>query len=380
MRDADTPVHNNEFPEARGLRVALVHDWLNGMRGGEKVLEHFCALFPHANLYTLVYEPEKVSGTIRRMNVIESPFGRLPRARRNYRLLLPLMPYYVNQLPTADYDLVLATSHCVAKAAPPPERGGQLSYVFSPMRYVWDHYRDYLSGVWWKDAGLQLVRTPMQRWDRRTAERPDAIAADSAHIARKIARFWGREARVIHPSVDLEHFTPNGREPEDFFLVVSALVPYKHVERAIEAARLAGVRLVVAGDGPEGERLRALAGNNVEFTGWVSDEELPEYYRRARALLYPGVEDYGITALEAQACGRPVLALGKGGALETVVEGKTGRFFPEPSAKSLARLLKAHEDSAYDPFVIRRHAETFSPEAFRHSLKEWISETMRFLW
>lgn len=361
------------------LRVALVHDWLNGMRGGERVLEQVCALFPGADVYTLLYEPSRVSPAIRAMRVIESAFARLPGARRHYRALLPLMPAFVGSLPTRDYDLVISTSHCVAKAAPPPARGLHLSYVFSPMRYVWDHYGDYLTGKWWKDAPLRLLRAPLQRWDARSCANVDAFAADSRHIAAKIERFWGRAAEPIHPPVNLDLFRPSGEPPEDFFLVVSALVPYKKVERAIRAAEHARQRLIIVGTGPEEARLRALAGPFVEFAGHVPDSELAGFYQKARALLFPGTEDFGITALEAQACGRPVLAYGVGGVTETVVEGVTGRFFTDPPAKSLARLLKEHDDAAYDPTVIRAHAERFSPEHFRQAFRGWVEKESRFL-
>jgi len=368
---------NHDFAN---LRVALVHDWLNGMRGGERVLEHFCALFPKADLFTLIHEPSRLSPTIRRMNVTESPFGRLPGVRKHYRFLLPLMPAFINRLPTADYDLVLSTSHCVAKAAPPPRRGAHLSYVFSPMRYVWDHFPDYLGSSAVKNAGLRAIRPFMQRWDRRTCDRVDAFAADSNHIARKIRDFWGREAVTIYPPVELDRFFPDGGPPDDYFLVVAAMVPYKKIHRAIEAARLGKHRLVIVGGGPEEKRLRGMAGPGIEFAGKVSDADLPRYYQRCRALLYPGVEDFGITALEAQACGRPVIALGEGGAAETVRDGVTGALFHSPTAKSLARAMSNHEDTRYDAAEIRRWAETFSPAAFRESLLRWIQEETKFTW
>ncbi len=358
--------------------MALVHDWLNGMRGGERVLEHFCALFPKADLYTLIYERDKVSPAIRAMNVKELTFGRLPGAKKHYRNLLPLLPLAIREAPTAKYDLVISTSHCVAKGAFPPARGKHLSYVFSPMRYVWDHFRDYKSGKWWKDAALHLARAPLQRWDVRSCGRVDAFAADSAHIADKIRRFWKREATAILPSVELDRFTPDYQPSDDYFLIVAAMVAYKKVDRAIKAANLTGQRLVVVGKGPEEERLRALAGPTVEFAGHVSDAELPRYYQRARALLYPATEDYGITALESQACGRPVIAFAKGGAMETVVNGKTGTFFHEPSVKALAHAMQEHNDDAFDPHSIRAHAEGFSPARFRQSLREWIEGEMRF--
>ncbi|MCC5877089.1 MAG: glycosyltransferase [Candidatus Sumerlaeia bacterium] len=366
-----SPPTNTDW--TRSLRIALVHDWLNGMRGGEKVLEQFCTLFPGADLHTLIYEPERVSPLIRSMNVIESPFARLPGARTNYRSLLPIMPAFVSKLPTPDYDLVLSTSHCVAKGARRPRRGKHLSYVFSPMRYVWDHFPDYLGSGFVKDAGLRVVRPWMQKWDRRSCTRVDSFAADSRHIARKMAKFWNRRARVIHPPVDLETFKPDFSQPDEYFVVVSALVPYKMIGRAIEAARIARVPLKVIGDGPERSRLEQLADKRfIEFLGWVPDDELAHHYRRARALLFPGVEDFGITSLEAQASGRPVLALRNGGVMETVVEGSTGAFFDHPTAKSLARLIRHHNDSTYESSTIRNHAESFSPTNFRENVLRWI--------
>jgi glycosyltransferase involved in cell wall biosynthesis len=369
-------VPSPKAPDFSRLRVALVHDWLNGMRGGERVLEEMCALFPHADLHTLVYEPAKVSPAIRAMKVRAYPGPGAQWLRRHYRRALPLLPALVRRMPTQGYDLVLATSHCVAKAAPPPARGVMAAYVFSPMRYVWDHFEDYLGGGPAQDAALRLLRRPLQRWDRDSSAGIDILAADSAHIAGKLQRFWGRRAEVIHPPVDLGRFRPSGQPPEDFFLVVSALVPYKHVERAITAAKLARVRLVVIGDGPERERLGAMAGDGVTLLGHVPDAELPQWYARCRALLYPGVEDFGITALEAMASGRPVLALGAGGVTETVVEGTTGQFFAEPTAASLAELLGSFEDRRWDPGAIRARAEEFSPLAFRAAVADWIAKEL----
>lgn len=365
---------------AAGLRVALVHDWLNGMRGGERVFEQMCVLFPAADVYTLLLDRDRLSPTIQRMNIIESDFAGLPWARRHYRALLPLMPMYAGKWPTDQYDLVISTSHCVAKAARNPRRGAHLSYVFSPMRYVWDHFQDYLGRNPAKNAALWAVRPWLQRWDRATCQRVDAFAADSHHIAQKIRQFWGREAETIYPPADLDRFRPDGREPDDYFLVVSAFVPYKKIDRAIRAANMAKVRLVVVGGGPEEERLRAIAGPTVEFAGAVSDDELPAYYQRARALLFPATEDFGITALEAMACGRPVLAYRGGGVTETVVEGVTGAFFEEPSAKSLARLLKRHKDEQYDVATIRARAELFSPSQFRAAMMGWIERETVHRW
>jgi len=361
-------------PHLEGKRIALVHDWIISMRGGERVLEQMCLLFPDADVHTLCYEPERASDVIRNMNVHELKWFGADVLREHHRKALPILPALIRRMPTRDYDIVISTSHCVAKAAPGPRRGLNASYVFSPMRYVWDHFRDYLGQGDISDTALRLVRGPLRRWDANSNSAIDTIAADSNHIARKIRKFWNREARTIYPPVNLDLFQPNGRPPDDFFLVVSALVPYKKVGRAVRAANLAGVRLVVVGDGPERARLELLAGENVEFTGWLPDEEIADLYARCRAFLYPGIEDFGITALEAQAAGRPVLAYARGGATETVDAPTTGRFFHEPDARALARLMRDHDDRDYDPVAIRRHAERFSPLAFQRAVFEWIAE------
>ncbi len=372
--DDSTPV--SELKKRAGsLRVALVHDWLVSMRGGERVFEHLCEMFPQADVYTLLHEPAALRESIRRMNVIESGFfASAPAAvRSRYRWFLPLFPRLIEAFPTEKHDLIVSTSHCVAKGVHPPKRGLHASYVFSPMRYVWDHFDDYLSNNSFQNMALRLMRRRLQDWDRRTAQFVDTIAADSAHIGGKVRRFWERRAEVIHPPVDSRYFTPDESvQPENHFLIVSALVPYKRIDRAIEAAELAGRRLVVIGDGPERGRLQSVAGSLVELQGWQPRSKIRDAYRRCQALLYPGCEDFGITALEAQACGRPVLALRQGGAMETVVAGETGEFFNDPTAESLADLLTDFDSSHYSLQACRKQAEGFSEEIFRSRMAGWI--------
>jgi len=281
-------------------------------------------------------------------------------------------------LPTEGFDLVVCSSHCVAKGVRPPRRGALLAYVHSPMRYVWDRFDDYLGQGWARDAALRAFRGPLQRWDVRTSRELDSIACNSRFVSDRVASCWGRKSRVIHPHVDLEFFSPDETvEANDDFLVVSALVPYKRVDRAIEAARLAGRRLNIIGDGPDRARLQRLARGGARFLGWRSNEELRDAYRRSAALIYPGVEDFGITSLEAQACGRPVLALGEGGASESVLSGETGAFFREPTAESLAALLTSFRAGDYDPARCRAQAERFSAARFRSEAARWILGEVR---
>ena len=364
------------------MRVALVHDWLTGMRGGEKVLEELCILFPKAPLWTLVHVPGSVSPRIEAREIHVSPLSRVPGIARSYRRFLPLFPTLVERFDLRGYDLVLSTSHCVAKGTKAPPGAISVSYVHSPMRYVWDRYDDYF-GPGRADpltrAAMRALRPRLQEWDRRSAARVSRLIANSAFVAERIRRLWGRDASVIPPPVDTEIFQPTGEPRGDEWLVVSALAPYKRVDVAIRAAAAAGVRLAIVGTGPEEGRLRAIAGADVRFLGWATEQELVALYARARGLLFPGVEDFGIVPLEAMACGCPVVAYAEGGALETIrgarwagdpagVEASgTGFFVREQTADAFALAIRevARDVHGLDASLCRRRALEFSRPAFR---------------
>jgi len=361
-------------------RVALVHDWLTGMRGGERCLEVFCELFPSAPLYTLLHVPGSVSPVIESHSIVTSFVQRLPRAAERYRYYLPLFPAAVRRLDLGDHDLILSLSHCAAKAVDPPPGALHLCYCFTPMRYVWDLYDDYFGAR----AGLltRLVMPPiaraLQRWDRRTTG-VDRFAAISQHIADRIRRAYGREADVLPPPVDVQRFRVSGAV-DDYYLVVSALVPYKRVDIAVEAANRLHRRLLVVGTGPEAVRLRAAAGPTVEFLDWRPDEEVAELYARCRAVLFPALEDYGIVPLEAAAAGRPTIAFAAGGALETMIgldeseEPPTAVFFRPQTADALADAIRRFERVAerFDPQALRARAERFDRPVFKRRLAQWI--------
>jgi glycosyltransferase involved in cell wall biosynthesis len=368
------------------LEAALVHDWLTGMRGGEKVLESFCRILPGAPIYTLLHRPGQVSPLIESHPIHTSGFDRLPGVGGYYRYLLPFYPGAAERFRLPPVRLVLSSSHCVAKGVRPPAGAVHVSYVHTPMRYVWDLYDAYFGpqrggpGRWL----MPLVRGYLQRWDQRTAERVDYFVANSRHVARRILRHYRRRATVIHPPVETRRFAP-AAEIGDYYLVVSALVPYKRVELAVEACSHTGRRLKVVGKGPELERLEALAGPTVEFLGWQPDQALPGLYARAKALIFPGEEDFGITPLESMASGRPVAALARGGALETVVglddpQGRppTGEFFREPLAGDLSAALDRLErrQAELDPRVLAEHAAGFDTEVFERRMCSFLEEAL----
>ena len=382
---ATAPVGSRALSE-RGLsaappaapRIALVHDWLTGMRGGERCLEAVCELFPQAPLFTLLHVPGSVSPTIERRRIVTSFVQRLPGAATRYRHYLPLFPAAVRGLSLAGFDVVLSLSHCVAKAVRVPPGALHLCYCFTPMRYVWDLEADYADGAGWLTRlALPPMAAALRRWDRRT-EGVHEFVAISRHISERIRRVYGRDAAVIYPPVDLDRFRI-APAVADYYLVVSALVPYKRVDLAVLAANRTGRRLLVVGHGPEEARLRALAGPTVTFLGWRSDAEVAQLYARCRAVLFPAVEDFGIVPLEAAAAGRPTLALAQGGALETMVglDGgapPTAVFFREQTADALAGAIATFEAAAsrFEPKAIRAHAAQFDRPRFAQRIRDWV--------
>ena len=360
-------------------RVALVHDWLTGMRGGEKVLDVLCELYPQASLFTLVHVPGTVSATIEALRPRASGLSRLPGVARVYRHLLPLFPIAVELFDLDEYDIVISTSHCAVKSVVRPGRARHVSYCHTPMRYVWDQRRAYfgperIGRAGW--AALRPVLAWLARWDAATAHRVDRYVANSQHVARRIARYYNRRACVIHPPVDTEFFRPDEERTGTGALVVSALVPYKRIDLAIEACRLAGVPLRIVGQGPELPRLKRLAGPEVEFLGPRSDEEIRGLFQSSAVVLLPGEEDFGIVPVEAQACGRPVVAAKAGGALETVVDGETGALVTPGSALAMAEGIRRAFDTRFDAVAIRRHAERFSRSRFASQMAAVVDETL----
>jgi len=368
------------------VKLAIVHDWLTGMRGGEKCLEIACDLYPQAEVVTLLHVPGSVSPRIESHVIRTSGFQRLPGVARHYRAYLGLMPRAIEQLDLRGYDAVLSMSHCVAKSAPVPRGVPHVCYCFTPMRYVWDMYEAYFGrdrvppGLRW---GVWRLARWLRDWDRRTASRVGHFVAISRFVQDRIRRCYGRDSQVIHPPVDTRLFRPGGKV-EDYYLCVSAFAPYKRLDVAIEAFNRLGRTLKIVGKGQDGRRLQRLAGPNVEFLGWQPDEVLCELYRGCQALVFPGEEDFGITPLEAQACGRPVLALGRGGVLETVVpwaqdaRAPTGLFFQEQTPEAVVDAVHRFESvaSQFRPEDARARAETFSQERYRDALARCLEDKL----
>jgi glycosyltransferase involved in cell wall biosynthesis len=362
------------------MKLALVHDWLTGMRGGEKALEVLCERYPDAELFTLVHVRGSVSPAIERLRPHTSFVQRLPLVKRLYRHYLPVFPTAIEQFSFDRFDLVVSLSHCCAKSIVHPGRVPHLCYCLTPMRYAWDQFDAYFGPERvgrLGSAAMRPVMARLARWDRETADRVDRYVAISHYVAGRIRRYYNREASVVYPPVDTEFFHPDAAPPDRFALVVSALVPYKRIEVAIAACRLAGVPLKIAGDGPDRaalEREAAAGGADVQFLGRVSDTDIRDLYRRCAVALLPGEEDFGIAPLEAQACGRPVVALGRGGARETVVPGVTGLLVDDMTAEPFAAAVAQAIDRRFDAAAIRRHAEQFSRARFGDQMAALIAE------
>jgi glycosyltransferase involved in cell wall biosynthesis len=365
------------------VKIAIVHDWLTGMRGGERTLERMCRLFPDADLHALVWNPGSVSESIERHRISTSFLQRLPLAGRLYRWYLPLFPMAIERVDLSGYDAVISSTHAVAGGVRAPKGAFHLSYVYTPMRYIWELEETYFPPgrfPWPLSAYVRATCARLREWDVRASRRPDVMVAISEHVAGRIRRHYARDAEVVYPPVELSRFSPGSRSG-DYDLLAGAFAPYKRGDLAIEACRRLGRRLVVVGSGQEEARLRANAGPGVQFLGWVPEEKLPRLYRDARCLIFPGEEDFGIVPVEAMASGCPVVALARGGALETVGRGMGhdakealaggrpaavpgGVLFSDQSVDGVVEALEMVSSARFDPAQLAAQSRPFGAQAF----------------
>ncbi len=372
------------------MKIALVHDWLTGYRGGERVLHHIAKRFPDADLYTLFHTPGSMPSAIEDRRIFTSALDKLPGKTKHYRKWLPLFPLAIRQFDLVGYDLILSTSHAVAKSIRVPPGVRHLDYCFTPMRYIWDQADAYLGRGPRRWLAMPMV-SALRRFDVQTSG-PTSVTrfvASSTEVANRIRMHYGREAKVIAPPVDVSWIAGARESSEDYYLHVAGFVPYKRDDLVIETFRQSSRRLIVVGDGPGRKRLEKKATPNIRFTGRVSDSELAVLYRGCRALLYPQHEDFGLVAVEAQAAGRPVIAFGAGGALDTIrpypgdsgmsnVRDATGIFFHETTTDSLATAIERFEkvEAKFDPERIRSWAKRFSPQRFDFAFDQEIAALM----
>lgn len=360
------------------MRVAIVHYWLVSMRGGEKVVEAFCDMYPDADIFTLVYDESKVSEKIRRHKVTTSFLQKIPGAVKHYQSLLPLMPFALESFDLSGYDLILSSESGPAKGIVPGPQSVHICYCHSPMRYLWDHYHFYRanSGVLTRSL-LTLMAPPLRAWDVSTSARVDQFVANSRHVADRIGKYYRRSAMVLSPPVSVHEFAP-ATATKDFFLLAGQLVSYKRADLAVEAFTRMGENLVVIGEGNEMARLRRIAGPTVSFLGRAPFPLLKEMLSRCRALIFPGEEDFGIVPVEAMASGRPVIAYGRGGALDSVIPGRTGLLFHEQSVQELVEAVRRFQsmERTFRPDLIRDHAAQFSEANFKLRMQQIIDEKL----
>jgi len=357
------------------MRVAIVHDWLNGMRGGEKVLLELLALFPEATIYTLFHEANTVSSAIESHKIVTSRLDRIPGIYRHYRNLLPLFPRAVESFDLSQFELVISSSHAVAKGV---HAAGamHICYCHTPMRYIWDAEDDYAVGPI-RRLGLRAFRPWLQQWDCEAAARVDHFIANSRFVRERIRSYYGRDAEVIPPPVDTNFFTlpadSDSSAREDFYLAAGALVPYKRFDLIIEAFKRMNRRLVIAGGGAELQRLRQLASGPIEVRGWVSADELRHLYQTAKALIVAAREDFGIIAVEAQACGCPVIAFAAGGSPEIIEDGISGILFAEQHADDIVAAVRRFDLMKWPAEQVRSKVETFSRESFQIKIRKFVA-------
>jgi glycosyltransferase involved in cell wall biosynthesis len=361
------------------MRVAIVYDWLINKGGAERCLEVLLEIYPKADIYTLVCDKDNFKAELSGRRVYTSFLQKIPGIRSSYRKFLPLFPTAIEQFDLRDYDLVVSFSHCVAKGVITTKDTCHICYCSTPVRYAWEFYYDYFKstsgeGLSWLGRKLApFVMNYIKMWDILSLNRVDYFISVADNITQKIEKYYRRDSKVVYPPVNTEYFVPTG-EVGNYYLVVSRQVSYKRVDLAIKAFNELNLPLTVVGTGPENRKLKKIANKNIKFMGRLSDEELKKLYAGCKALIFPGEEDFGIVPLEVQSAGRPVIAYGKGGVLETVVNGVTGIYFNEQTKESIIEAVKKFDDKKFNSADIRRHALGFSRNIFKTKIESLINE------
>ena len=358
-------------------KIALLHYWLTNMRGGENVLSEIASLFPEADIFTHAYNPSVMNKVFGSHKITESFIGKLPGARKNCQKYLPLMPLALSKLDLSEYELIISSESGPSKGIRKPAGAKHICYCHTPMRYLWDMYEDYYNstGLAGKIA-MRTFKNYLRKYDLHSAENVDVFIANSKFVAERIKRIYKRESEVVYPMVDYNFFSQGSYEKKDYYLLSGQLISYKRPDLALKACAKMGRKLVIAGTGGMEKELRKIAGSNVTFLGRISREDLCKCYAEARALIFPGIEDFGIVPLEAQSAGTPVIALGIGGALETVAAGKSGVFFERPDADCLADAIREFEKTEINSAGCRANAQNFTPEIFRKKLTRIIESCL----
>ena len=359
------------------MKVAIVHDWLTNMGGAEQVVLNLHRMFPDAPIFTTFFTPENLSKEFKDLNV-KTSFLQKEKPVSDHKKYFPLMPLAFKKFnkELANYDLVISSSSSCAKSVK-AKNGVHVCYCHTPMRYAWDFRDEYLKDM--NPAKRFLARILlffMRHWDKKTAKNVDFFIANSNEVKARIKRCYGRDAAVVNPPVRCDVFKPTDEKPGDYYLAISRLVEYKRIDLAIKACEKLGKKLIVVGDGPEREKLEKLAKGNTTFLGRQSEQEIEKYLKTCRALIFPAYEDAGIVPLEAMSAGRPVIAYGKGGALDTVIDQKTGVFFPHQTVKSVMNAIEKSEKMTFDKKFIREHAKTFDEPAFRAKIMKYIKQNL----
>ncbi|MCC6274278.1 MAG: glycosyltransferase [Leptospiraceae bacterium] len=360
------------------MKVAVIHDWLTGMRGGEKVLESILKIYPDAEIFTLFYIKGKLSPLIENRKIHTAFTDRLPFRESKYRYYLPLFPTAIETFDLRGFDLVISSSHCVAKGIIPPPDSTHISYIHSPMRYVWDMYYEYFpekKGL--KHFLTQLISNYLRSWDVTSAHRVEHYICNSEFVAKRVRKYYSRESSIIHPPCLESGVKVVNEKKEDYYLIVSAFAPYKRIDLAIESFRLTGKKLIIIGGGQDEISLKKNTPKNITFLSGISKVEIEEYYKRAKGFIFPGLEDFGITPVEAQRFCTPVIAYGRGGALETVVENRTGVFFKSQNIGDLNTAILESEKIRYKPEDFQKNIERFTEEKFINEMKNTVDEVLR---